>query len=115
MSDVSIEALDEHIAVVCLHRPPNNFFDTALLVALAEAYEELAASQCRVVVLRSEGKHFCAGLDFVANREQDIAELYRNALRLFAAPPSAGGSGWRSVLTSVLQRPKAVSVRISPA
>jgi 2-(1,2-epoxy-1,2-dihydrophenyl)acetyl-CoA isomerase len=86
MSDVSIEALDEHIAVVCLHRPPNNFFDTALLVALADAYEELAASQCRVVVLRSEGKHFCAGLDFVANREQDIAELYRNALRLFAAP-----------------------------
>jgi 2-(1,2-epoxy-1,2-dihydrophenyl)acetyl-CoA isomerase len=86
MNDVSIEGVDEHIAAVCLHRPPNNFFDTALLVALADAYEELAASQCRVVVLRSEGKHFCAGLDFVANGEQDIADLYRNALRLFAAP-----------------------------
>jgi 2-(1,2-epoxy-1,2-dihydrophenyl)acetyl-CoA isomerase len=86
MSDVSIEAVDEHIAVVCLHRPPNNFFDTALLVALANAYEKLAESPCRVIVLRSEGKHFCAGLDFVANAEQDIAQLYRNALRLFAAP-----------------------------
>ncbi len=69
-----------------LQRPPNNFFDTALLMALADAYEELAESACRVVLLRSEGKHFCAGLDFVVNREQDIAELYRNALRLFAAP-----------------------------
>ncbi len=86
MNDVSIGAIDEHIAEVCLHRPPNNFFDTALLVALAEAYEELAGSQCRVIVLHSEGKHFSAGLDFVSNREQDIADLYRNALRLFAAP-----------------------------
>jgi 2-(1,2-epoxy-1,2-dihydrophenyl)acetyl-CoA isomerase len=86
MKDVSIEAVDEHIAVVGLHRPPNNYFDTALLVALANAYEKLAESPCRVIVLRSEGKHFCAGLDFVANAEQDIADLYRNALRLFAAP-----------------------------
>ena len=80
MSDVSIELVEKHIAVVCLHRPPNNFFDTALLVALA------AASDCRVIVLRSEGKHFCAGLDFANNKEQDIAALYRNALRLFSAP-----------------------------
>ena len=41
---------------------------------------------CRAIVLRSEGRHFCAGLDFAHNRDQDIAALYRNALRLFAAP-----------------------------
>jgi enoyl-CoA hydratase/carnithine racemase len=87
MNDVSIERIEHHIAVVCLHRPPNNFFDTALLTALADAYEELAASgDCRAVVLCSEGKHFCAGLDFAHNKEQDIAALYDNALRLFSAP-----------------------------
>ena len=87
MSDVSIDRLEDHVAVVCLHRPPNNFFDTTLLDGLADAYEELAdGAGCRAIVLRSEGKHFCAGLDFAHNKEQDIAALYRNALRLFAAP-----------------------------
>ncbi len=87
MTDVSIERVDHHIAVVCLHRPPNNFFDTVLLTALADAYEQLAAADdCRAIVLRSEGRHFCAGLDFATNKGQDIAALYRNALRLFAAP-----------------------------
>jgi 2-(1,2-epoxy-1,2-dihydrophenyl)acetyl-CoA isomerase len=72
---------------VCLQRPPNNFFDTALLTALADVYEELAAADdCRAIVLRAEGRNFCAGLDFATNKDQDIAALYRNALRLFAAP-----------------------------
>ena len=87
MSEVSVDAVGEHVWAVCLHRPPNNFFDTALLGALADAYEELAAgTSCRAIVLRSEGKHFCAGLDFAHNKEQDVAALYRNALRIFAAP-----------------------------
>lgn len=87
MSEVSVDAVGEHVWAVCLHRPPDNFFDTALLGALADAYEELAAgTSCRAIVLRSEGKHFCAGLDFAHNKEQDIAALYRNALRIFAAP-----------------------------
>jgi 2-(1,2-epoxy-1,2-dihydrophenyl)acetyl-CoA isomerase len=87
VSDVSIDFVESHVAVTCLHRPPNNFFDTALLAELAEAYETLAANKdCRVIVLRSEGKNFCAGLDFANNRGQDIAALYDNAVRLFAAP-----------------------------
>ena len=54
---------------------------------MAAAYEELDRSGwCRAIVLTSEGRHFCAGLDFAANAEQDIAELYRAALRLFTAP-----------------------------
>jgi 2-(1,2-epoxy-1,2-dihydrophenyl)acetyl-CoA isomerase len=87
VSDVSIDSVENHVAVVSLCRPPHNFFDTALLVALADAYDELALTRdCRVIVLRSEGKSFCAGLDFANNRGQDIAALYRNAERLFAAP-----------------------------
>jgi enoyl-CoA hydratase/carnithine racemase len=87
MSDVSMEVAQEHIGLVTLHRPPNNYFDTELLRQLASAYEELAESDwCRVIVLAAEGKHFCAGLDFAGNGGQDIADLYRNALRIFAAP-----------------------------
>jgi 2-(1,2-epoxy-1,2-dihydrophenyl)acetyl-CoA isomerase len=87
MSEVSIESVGGHVAVVGLQRPPNNFFDTGLLEALADAYEILADTRtCRAIVLRSEGRNFCAGLDFAHNKDQDIAALYRNALRLFAAP-----------------------------
>jgi len=85
--DVSVEQEGDHVAVVCLHRPPNNYFDTTLVKGVASAYEELAGSGwCRAVVLASEGKHFCAGLDFSGNAGQDIADLYAHAQRLFAAP-----------------------------
>jgi 2-(1,2-epoxy-1,2-dihydrophenyl)acetyl-CoA isomerase len=87
VSEVTIEPAGNQVYLVCLHRPPNNFFDTALLAELADAYEKLATeTSCRAIVLHSEGKHFCAGLDFAHNKEQDIAALYRHALRLFAAP-----------------------------
>lgn len=87
MSDVTIERHGEFVAEVRLCRPPNNFFDTTLLTAVADAYEDLASSEwCRAIVLGSEGKHFCAGLDFGANAGQDIAELYGQAKRMFAAP-----------------------------
>ncbi len=86
-TDVTVEQHGAHVGIVRLHRPPNNFFDTALIEAVAAAYEELdAAGWCRAIVLASEGRHFCAGLDFASNADQDIAALYRAALRLFAAP-----------------------------
>src|ERR1700722_14801252 len=86
-SDVTIERQGEHVAVVCMHRPPNNYFDTALVAAVASAYEELdTARWCRAIVLATEGKHSCAGLDFAGNAGQDIAALYAQARRLFAAP-----------------------------
>jgi 2-(1,2-epoxy-1,2-dihydrophenyl)acetyl-CoA isomerase len=83
--DVTVQRHDEHVGVVTLHRAPNNYFDTILLEGVADAYEELDGSGwCRAVVLASDGKHFCAGLDLAANAGQDIAALYRTALRLFA-------------------------------
>jgi enoyl-CoA hydratase/carnithine racemase len=86
-TDVTVERHGDHVGLVCIHRPPNNYFDTALIDAVATAYEELDRSGwCRAVVLASEGRHFCAGLDFAANAGQDIAALYGAALRLFAAP-----------------------------
>ena len=85
--DVTVEQCGEHVGLVTMRRPPNNFFDTDLLEYIATAYEELDRSGwCRAIVLASEGRHFCAGLDFAGNADQDIAALYDAALRLFAAP-----------------------------
>jgi 2-(1,2-epoxy-1,2-dihydrophenyl)acetyl-CoA isomerase len=85
--EVTVDQHGDHVALVCMHRPPNNYFDTSLIEEVAEAYEALDRSGwCRAIVLASEGRHFCAGLDFAANAGQDIAALYRAALRLFAAP-----------------------------
>jgi enoyl-CoA hydratase/carnithine racemase len=86
-TDVTVEQHGAHVGVVTLHRPPNNYFDTGLIEDIAAAYEALDTSGwCRAIVLASEGRHFCAGLDFAGNAGQDIAALYRAALRLFAAP-----------------------------
>jgi enoyl-CoA hydratase/carnithine racemase len=85
--DVTVEQQGAHVGVVTLHRPPNNYFDTGLIEDIAAAYEALDTSGwCRVIVLASDGRHFCAGLDFAGNAGQDIAALYRAALRLFVAP-----------------------------
>ena len=88
MSDVTVSLDQSHVATVELHRPPNNFFDAALIRDLADAYEALDADQaCRAIVLCSEGKHFCAGanLGSAANPSEEPRSLYQQALRLFAA------------------------------
>ena len=91
-NDITVE-LNDYVATVEIHRPPNNFFDYELIRAIADAYERLDADDnCRVVVLCSEGKHFCAGADFSARdswgQEQldaQAGQLYREAARVFSA------------------------------
>jgi len=85
MSDVTTELGDDHVAVVEMHRPPNNFFDVALVTAVADAYEELQAGPCRAIVLCAEGRHFCAGADLTAGTERTVGHLYEQAVRLFRA------------------------------
>jgi 2-(1,2-epoxy-1,2-dihydrophenyl)acetyl-CoA isomerase len=88
LSDVTVALDDAHVATVEIHRPPANYFDAALMRELADAYQALDAEpRCRVIVLCSEGKHFCAGANFAAasSPAQEPRSLYREALRLFAA------------------------------
>jgi 2-(1,2-epoxy-1,2-dihydrophenyl)acetyl-CoA isomerase len=85
MSDVSVELGGDQVATVELHRPPNNFFDVALISEIADAYEELQTGPCRAIVLCSEGRHFCAGADLTSGTERTVGELYAQALRLFQA------------------------------
>lgn len=90
--DVAVRVGEDFVATVEICRPPDNFFDAALIRSLAEAYEALdEESACRAIVLCSEGKHFCAGADFTgrsgrsSNQEpaSSVGDLYREAVRLF--------------------------------
>ncbi len=88
LDDVSVEVGDDHVAVVEFDRPPNNFFDLALLKSLADVCEYLANdSHTRAIVLCSTGQTFCAGADFnQSSGKGDPETLYAQALRLFRQP-----------------------------
>ena len=59
--EVSVE-IDGHVATVEMHRPPHNFFDTALVRAIGDAYHALDEEpDVRVIILAAEGRSFCAG------------------------------------------------------
>lgn len=89
--DVAVEVGTDAIGTVTLRRPPDNFFDHALIASLADAYEHLDAHPgCRVVVLRAEGRHFCAGARLggavgAGAPPPHGRHLYDEAVRLFAA------------------------------
>jgi enoyl-CoA hydratase/carnithine racemase len=85
--DVTVQVGDDYVATVEIHRPPNNFFDIALISDLADVYEGLDDEDgCRAIVLCSEGKHFCAGANFSSGPQGGAggrgSELYTEAIRL---------------------------------
>ena len=84
--DVTVSTGNDHVAVVEIHRPPNNFFDVELIRSLAAAYEAIdGRPECRAILLCSEGRHFCAGVDFTTRPSSVVATatLYEEAVRLF--------------------------------
>jgi 2-(1,2-epoxy-1,2-dihydrophenyl)acetyl-CoA isomerase len=86
-SDVGVE-VDGHVAVIEIRRPPNNFFDVDLIAAIADTLDGLASGDCRVAVLASQGRHFCAGANFGGGRQTGGGgpHLYEMAVRLFEQP-----------------------------
>jgi 2-(1,2-epoxy-1,2-dihydrophenyl)acetyl-CoA isomerase len=67
--DLDVEHTDDHVATLTIRRPPDNYFDVVLIAAIADALDALQAeSTCRAVVLRSEGRHFCAGASLGTGR-----------------------------------------------
>lgn len=84
--DVTLTRRDA-VAKVVFSRPPNNFFDLALIRDIATALETIdQAPELRAVVLASEGKSFCAGASFSGGEggSSDPGVLYKEALRIFA-------------------------------
>lgn len=84
-------AVDGHVATVTFSRPPNNHVSVPLMRDLANALEDADRNnQVRAVVLRSEGKPFCAGADLVSadgiggTGMNGINALYDEAVRLFS-------------------------------
>jgi enoyl-CoA hydratase/carnithine racemase len=62
--DIGVEKTG-HVALIEIRRPPNNFFDIALIQEIAGALEALDQdAECRAVVLAAQGKAFCAGANF---------------------------------------------------
>ena len=86
--DIAIEVKD-YIAKITIQRPPNNIFDSFLIQQIADAYEELdGIDECRVILLCSEGKNFCAGANFgedkdMHDKSHHYSKLYDQAVRLF--------------------------------
>jgi enoyl-CoA hydratase/carnithine racemase len=95
--DIAVEKTG-HVASIEIRRPPNNFFDIALIQDIAGALEALDEDvDCRAVVLAAQGKAFCAGANFgdgsalnkegqrpgELNREQAVQHLYLEGNRLF--------------------------------
>jgi enoyl-CoA hydratase/carnithine racemase len=87
--------LQEHIGIVEIHRPPDNFFDVTLLDAIADGFSRLVAEPaCRAIVLVSAGKTFCAGAKFSTSGPssgggggaRSGSRLYEAALQLFRCP-----------------------------
>jgi enoyl-CoA hydratase/carnithine racemase len=98
-------ALDGGVALIELDKPPHNFLDMDMIKNLAGTLEALDQDDsCRVVVLASRARSFCAGADLVSPGEpgpviRDWAgAIYREGLRLFArAKPVVGAIGGAAV------------------
>ena len=97
MSDIAIEKCG-HVALVEIRRPPNNFFDIALIQDIASAFEAFDVdADIRAIVLAAQGKAFCAGANFgdgstldkagqrpsELSRQQAVQHLYLEGNRLF--------------------------------
>lgn len=122
-------SVDDAVAIATIARPPYNYFDVALINALADALEEIDEQpELRAVVLASEGKVFCAGAAF-SGREgagpeaadkgdlSDPSDLYRKGVRLFRTrkpivaaiqgPAIGGGLGLSMVADFRIAAPEA--------
>lgn len=93
--DLHVTIDDDHVATAEIRRPPNNFFDLALIDSLAEGFGALDDDPaCRAIVLCAEGKHFCAGANFAGGDDGDAEQpknpdgtprhLYDAAVALFS-------------------------------
>ena len=70
--DVEVSDLGDFVALAEIKRGPNNFFDEDLIRSIADAFDELDEDpSCRVIILASEGKHFCAGANFGSSKDRE--------------------------------------------
>lgn len=78
-------AIENHIGTITLNRPPVNALGHDLLAeigaAATQAKQDAEAGRLRVLLLRGEGKHFCAGADLkerIAMPEEKVEGAVRH-------------------------------------
>lgn len=89
MSDSTVRTeLDRmvHVAVVSFARGQRNHLDADLLDEIADHVERASAQGARAAVLRSDARHFSAGVDVLGARVPGARHLYDAVPRLFALP-----------------------------
>lgn len=81
-----------HVGEIIFFNPPHNFANVELLSAIGDAFEGMDEDpEIRCILLRSEGKSFCAGADLQTGESSAagsdgvaaIAQFYEGAARLF--------------------------------
>lgn len=83
---VRIETHDDGVRVLSIDRPPVNALGRELVEDLNRAAAILAADDgARCLVVRSAGKHFCAGADLKERREMDLEDVRAFVPRLAGA------------------------------
>jgi len=95
--DLGVEICD-HVANVEIQRPPHNFFDVELVRDLGDLFHALdQETDCRVIILSSQGKNFCAGANLetkgldsttsggAIRGRRGSGHLYQEGARLFEA------------------------------
>ena len=96
MSDVSVELGGDQVATVELHRPPNNFFDVALISEIADAYEDLQTGPCRAIVLVLGGPALlCRSRPHVGNRANGGRAVRPGVAAFPSRAPGGRGGHWR--------------------
>ncbi len=72
LQNLTLTVDEDGIAKVTLNRPEKrNALDAATVEELVDLFSALPRSGVRVVILRAEGPHFCAGLDLVEHFRED--------------------------------------------
>ncbi len=87
-NDVTRSRIADHVDLVELNRPEDNYLDTAAVREIADLLAECESDPtCRAIVLGSNGRHFCAGAQLNADDdhlpEGDTNPLYDQVRRLF--------------------------------
>lgn len=73
---VGLQADPDGVRTLSLDRPPVNALGKELVAQLTDALERLAADdEARVLVLRSAGKHFCAGADLKERKTMTVEDV----------------------------------------
>ena len=92
------------VAVLTLNRPDRrNALSAEMLQAIFDALDALAADEnARCILIRGEGKHFCAGADF-----SDVAEG--------AATGARYGAGFEQMLRAIEEHPLPVVAAVEGA